>query len=252
MTRSSLTTSQSNLLDRIIKRIETNQGSVKSTDEWLWLEIHVSQSAISNYLHELIDNKYLDKKADKSLWPTEKAIEFQKSRQNEEKRIKTWPTRPATVRIRGQVKAGRAAQEDLEIDLNDFDEPGSKSLIIPEFSDGNKGFALQVVGRSMEHEGIFEDDYVIVEEFNQYEFPQQNQLVVTYYTLFIENETNLSEYSDLLGPTLKYVRETQNQRGTKYYRLGWKKDAETSEYVIRAATIRPIGKVVGVYRAFLR
>jgi SOS-response transcriptional repressor LexA len=244
-----LTPSQSKLLERIYNHLESNHQLVKTTDSWLWQEAHVSRSAISNYIAKMVKNGYLEKRADKSLWPTQKADALVKKRENDLASFKRQPIKPLTMRIRGQVKAGQAYQDELEVDLIEFDEPGNKTLIIPETAIENNVFALQVVGNSMEQENIFEGDFVIIEEFKEYQSPQQNQLIVTYYDPIHDEDSGFDDDTEMLGPTIKYVRETQNSNGMKYYVLSWNKDAESNPQAIRAAKIKPIGKVVGVYRA---
>ena len=248
MVQSEITPTQIDLLRKIYDH-NLNGQAVKSTDCWLWEESHVTQSAISNYILKLQQNNFLEKWPDKTLVLTDKARRFLTNRPLEPNATRLSPVTAAQLRIRGQVMAGQATQEDLLIDLDEYGEDGSPTLTVPEVRQGKNCYVLQVVGSSMVHEGIFDGDYVIVEEFMGFETPRENQLIVTYYMLFQKNDPERLFHEEQ-GPTLKYMREVEEQSGDKYYRLGWKKDAETSEYKIRAAQIRPVGKVIGVYRPY--
>jgi len=108
----------------------------------------------------------------------------------------------------------------------------------------------------MEQEGIFDGDYVIIErfEYDDARGPGQGELIVTHYLpayarnhidddKTIEDSSFLDEY--LEGPTVKYYY-SKDEKG--YHRLSWRKGFNESPYTVKAIYIRPIGRVIGVYR----
>jgi hypothetical protein len=106
----------------------------------------------------------------------------------------------------------------------------------------------------MEHEGIFEGDFVIVQPYPNGRFPKQRELIVTLY-LPPTNETETEGLSNLddsvfEGPTIKYFTDIPGNR--RPYRLRWRRGIDKSEYTIETKIIRPIGRVVGVYRALIK
>ncbi len=153
---------------------------------------------------------------------------------------------PTQVQIIGTVKAGKTIPEELEVDIRSNGE----FIILPETKLEKNTYALQVTGKSMEHEGIFDGDFVIVEEYDGLEWPQHGELIVTkYYPLDSEKENQADDIpeSDFMDLTLKVYSEQFNSN-KKVYRLGWKKDNQSNTYVISASRLIPKGKVIGVYR----
>lgn len=124
-------------------------------------------------------------------------------------------------------------------------------VAIPNLDETTSAFVLQVAGFSMEHEKIYEGDYVIVQPFRKDQMPKQRELIVTYY-LPPRNEeevVDIVEMDDTWfdGPTLKYCTEVAGRE--RPYRLSWKRDIQSSEYTIETKRIKPIGRVIGIYRA---
>jgi SOS-response transcriptional repressor LexA len=153
---------------------------------------------------------------------------------------------PTQILVVGTVKAGKTTPDELEVKMN-----GSGELVLlPNTKIDKNCYALKVIGKSMEHEKIFEGDYVIVEEFiNGLEWPHQGDLIVAkYFPLKDEKEeiTDIPE-TDYMDLTLKVYTE-QMEQGKKIYRLGWKRDNQSNPYVISASRLIPKGKVIGVYR----
>lgn len=161
------------------------------------------------------------------------------------------PTRPNNVaptqiQIVGSVKAGRTTTEELEVDMSSAGE----FILLPETKLEKSSYALKVGGKSMEHEGIFNGDFVIVEEFDGIDWPKQGDLIVAkYYPLENEKDNPADDIpeSDYMDLTLKIYSE-QMKSNKKVYRLGWKKDNQSNPYIILASRLIPKGKVIGVYR----
>ena len=113
---------------------------------------------------------------------------------------------PTQIQVLGTVKAGKTTPDELEVNMNGSDE----LILLPNTKIEKNCYALKVIGRSLEHEGIFEGDYVIVEEFiNGFEWPNQGDLIVAkYFPLKYEKEETSeipeSEYMDL---TIKVYAE---------------------------------------------
>jgi hypothetical protein len=123
-------------------------------------------------------------------------------------------------------------------------------ILLPETKRDKNSYALKVVGKSMEYEGIFDSDFVIVEEYSGIDWPKQGDLIVAkYYPLENEKENpaediSESEYMDL---TLKVYSE-QTYSNKRVYRLGWKKNNQSNPYIILASRLIPKGRVIGIYR----
>ncbi|MBX3059565.1 MAG: hypothetical protein KF770_24200 [Anaerolineae bacterium] len=153
---------------------------------------------------------------------------------------------PTQIQVLGTVRAGRTTPDELEVEIH-----GSGDLVLlPNTKIERNCYALEVIGKSMEHEGIFEGDFVIVEEFiNGIEWPSQGDLVVAKYFLLEDEKEEITEIpeADFMDLTLKVYSE-QMQNGKKVYRLGWRRDNRSNPYVIIASRLIPKGKVIGVYR----
>jgi SOS-response transcriptional repressor LexA len=161
---------------------------------------------------------------------------------------------PTQVVVAGTVQAGGNVKPDeLEVNITDEYDDSSRVIIIPATHLDKKTYALEVVGYSMEHEGIREGDYVIVEEYDITErgISPGDMIVTKYYPLDMEQQEGTNDdvlEADYFGLTLKIVMETKTINGRQSYRLGWKKDNRSNPYLIWASRLIPKGKVIGVYR----
>ena len=154
---------------------------------------------------------------------------------------------PLEIKVLGTVEAGPRESDDAAVIMLDSVDD-APTLVIPSTSTEINIFLLQVKGRSMESEHIFDGDYVIVERFGNNEKPKQNELIVTMYL-----PPSVEPYEDwndewFDGPTVKYYFETQ-ENGKVIYRLSPRKDAHKNPYTIKTVGIRAVGRVVGVYRS---
>ncbi len=207
-----------------------------------------STNHLSNILRSLEEKGYIER-TDGRLSLTNKAFEYFSRISQRGKSVRPFSILPVSIQVNGQVKAGTTEAEVLVV----YGNESGKFIPVPNVNSERKVYALEVTGDSMEHEKIYEGDYVIVEEFNSSNknIPNSNELAVFMYVplyAVLENPTAKITDSDYLGPTLKYCKEMKDE---KYYRLGWKSglDSKTeSPTIIKAARIRPIGKVIGVYR----
>ena len=156
---------------------------------------------------------------------------------------------PAQLLCRGKVKAGRT---DTVVIFDDRDEGLQR---IPDANLDKETYLLEVVGRSMEHEKIFEGDFIVVESFSGIEKPAEGEIIVAYYIEYIEDANNFDgttqlsplDYEDL---TVKvFVGEIPVGTGKqKLWQLSWKKEKELNPYELKVIGLRPIGRVIGVYR----
>jgi len=153
---------------------------------------------------------------------------------------------PAQVQVVGTVRAGKTTPDELEVDMNGSGE----LLLLPNTKLEKNSYALKVTGKSMEHEGIFDGDFVIVEEYSGIDWLSQGDLIVAKYFPLDDEDDNpaveISE-SDYMDLTLKIYNE-QNVNNKKIFRLGWKKDNQSNPYIILASRLIPKGKVIGIYR----
>ena len=122
-------------------------------------------------------------------------------------------------------------------------------------------YLLEVTGTSMEYEGIFEGDHVIMRAFTESEWPREGDMIVTKYLPYdvsveVEMVTDFVE-AELAGPTLKVFHQKANG---EFY-LGWQKDNRAWSQKAWAANhvpgnrqgivtkyISPIGRVLDVKR----
>lgn len=157
---------------------------------------------------------------------------------------------PIYLPLFGQVRAGRTRSDDLRVDYSDSMSKENNSISIPHLTDYSGVYVLEVVGTSMEKEGIYAGDYAIVKPLPPNHAPKQRDLVVAKY-LPIENEPYVQDINnvdeDLLeGPTIKYL--TYHAGAEREYRLGWRKSTHISEETITSKRVITIGQVVGIYR----
>jgi SOS-response transcriptional repressor LexA len=156
---------------------------------------------------------------------------------------------PAQLLCRGKVKAGRTGTVVI------FDDRNDRLHRIPDANLEKETYLLEVVGRSMEHEKIFEGDFIVVESFSGIERPAEGEIIVANYIEYEEDANNFDDstqlspldYQDL---TVKvFVGEIPVAPGEqKLWQLSWKKEKEINPYEIKAIGLRPIGRVIGVYR----
>jgi hypothetical protein len=104
----------------------------------------------------------------------------------------------------------------------------------------------------MEHEHVFKGDYIIVEAIGN-EWPTNGEMIVTKYCpLESENNDPDSEVpvSDYSKPAVKIYSEERDKKTGEllFYRLGWKKGNSQNPNLIQASRIKPIGRVIAVYR----
>jgi uncharacterized protein YjbI with pentapeptide repeats len=153
-----------------------------------------------------------------------------------------------SIEVAGEVRAGVG---DVMVNLEELllVEDGEVSVPV------EKLYRFEVVGNSMEEQGISDGDYVIVKTKLNYE-PSPLETIVTKY-LPLENEPGGRDGPDFdtvdidradLRVTLKVFYEAKEEG---LYRLGWKKAnaplSESEEHpMILTRYIEPIGKVVAV------
>lgn len=163
------------------------------------------------------------------------------------------------IPLAGEVSAGRGNKyDDLAVFLDESGEP-TNEISIPNLgnSSDRRIIALRVRGISMESAGILDGDYVLVELKNKDEFlnVRERQIIVTEY-LPREDEKLLDEDMldfgnlSLVGYTLKVYRGVSlDKDGNKIYKLGRLRDyGQKNPHEIQTRIIRPIGRVIGVYR----
>jgi len=122
-----------------------------------------------------------------------------------------------------------------------------------------ESYRLDVIGSSMEHEGIFEGDQVEMRAFNSFEWPGEGDMIVTKYLPYGAEPGMATDFvgAELLGPTLKIFHQKANGE----FHLGWRKDnapwtatswkrfsAPGNEQMIVTRYLAPIGKVINVKR----
>lgn len=224
-------------------------------NSWLARQLDRNETQICNLKKKLKEKGYLWKE-EGIVSLTEKAYRYLERLQSKDGNI----TPPLEIPIWGEVKAGKTKRDELAVYLHDLattdiDVP---TIAIPQTKKtGSTIFVLRVVGQSMEHEGIFDGNYVIVERFQDgtNEGPKENEMIVTRYLPSSAEEYAKQQgvdWSDewLEGPTIKFYGQRE-ENGELIHRLSWRKDINSSPYTIKTRYIKPVGRVIGVYRAIL-
>ena len=233
----------------IRKYISENEGDLPLPGSII-ADTPFSTNHLSNISRSLEEKGYIER-TDGRLSLTEKAFEYFSRLSERGKSIRPFSILPVSIQVHGQVKAGPTEADILVV----YEISSGKFIPVPDVNPERKVYALEVIGSSMEHEKIYEGDYVIIEEFSpsNQSIPNPDELAVFMYVplyVVLENPNVQITDSDYVGPTLKYCKEMKTE---KYYRLGWKSglDSKTEKpTTIKAARIRPVGKVIGIYRPF--
>lgn len=216
------------------------QNSSFPSNSWLGKQLKLNSNGVSNLKHALKEKGYIREEFGLELL-TDKAIEYLKGLQNDFDVVI-----PLDLPVLGKVQAGLRKQDEMAVDMmNSIND--APTITIPPKGTKSTVFMLAVEGQSMEHEYIFDGDYVLVEEFGKDEWPKQNEMIVTMY--LPPNIEPDEEWNDewLDGPTVKFYFSTQ-ENGVLFHRLSLRKDINQSSYTIKTKYIRPVGRVVGVYR----
>jgi SOS-response transcriptional repressor LexA len=247
---SNLTPRENELLRLILVWHNEHGSDLPVGRRWVEDRMGIEKSSLSGlktrlvhkgYLHEDRYNFALTDKAREYLTRADSAINIR-------------GLTPIHLPLLGQVKAGRTKQDEIRVDLHNLTDKDSATIPIPYLASETDAFILEVTGQSMEHEGIREGDYVIVQPYASPYGPKQGDLIVTKYLPLI-NEADVEEIGTILddlleGPTIKYYAEIAGE--ARPIRLSWRRDVDRSPYTIATKYVIPIGKVVGVYRALLK
>jgi SOS-response transcriptional repressor LexA len=217
------------------------------TNGWLRNHLDVSSSGVSNITRRLEDKGYIRR---------DNGIYFLR----EEARIlmtASHATVPCDLPILGKVTAGRGGTPDVQMTQSQALSDATRRIGIPGVQVGSDAFILEVEGESMRHEGILPGDYVIIQRFDREraETPSEKELIVAYYLpqydqKILESQVEFGDDFDefLEGPTLKYYSRQPNPNG-EIIRLSWlRPNDDSNPYTINTRYIRPIGRVIGVYR----
>jgi SOS-response transcriptional repressor LexA len=208
-------------------------------DKWLQDRIgYANPSGVGNLKGKLRKKGYLQGQTQL----TDKAWEYCKRRSDR--------VVPTSFRLYGTVRAGKLHADYTEAVIDDWMSDDIDEMInIPSITVSGDLCVLRVVGQSLEHEGIFENDYVIVQRAGNDERPRNEELIIASYLPFedeviVDDPSNIEAY--LVGPVVKFYHETRNG-----VLLGWRKDRNSSpdEYRIQTNYVKFLGRVVGVYRS---
>ena len=230
---------------------DTNIKESKDTSKWLKQESSLAYKNVLTILGRLEIKGYVERQGSRPRL-TDKSKEYFARLYESASLIKSFDVLPTQLKVMGNVRAGRQSEYDLAVDM-----PASNidPITIPDTRPDRKIYALKVEGSSMEHEGIFEGDYVIIEEFSQSDWPRDGDMIVTKYLEipeYLKNdpEIDLNDF-ELSGHTLKVYKEVR-EKDDQYYRLSWKKDHQSNPHLIKAVRLEPIGRIIGVYRSLRR
>jgi hypothetical protein len=213
-------------------------------DSWLKQKLGLTSSGVSNGKSRLRSKGFLVDRAGPVEF-TDKSRQYCKENLLDVVSVK--------IRIYGKVSAGRINHDMTEAIIEEWQnhDPNAAEINIPFDGDSREVFALQVVGRSMEHERIFEGDIVLVESFGGNQGPREGEMIVTYY-LPVKDEAAARENPDsassfMVGPVLKYFHR---KPGSTRVILGWRNDRNLSPdtYRIETRSYNAVGRVIGVYR----
>lgn len=149
------------------------------------------------------------------------------------------------IRVQGSVSA--SPSEDLLVNLEDLDIPSEDTILLPNSSPTQDTFALRVSGPSMKEVGIFDGDYAIVEMQDSLWWPDPQDVIIANYLPHDPKRSRdyKPNQADFIGPVIKVYKCRFQERGCE---LGWRRANEKNPYIIYADELRPIGKVIGIYR----
>jgi SOS-response transcriptional repressor LexA len=173
--------SESKLLQYIIQYLQEVDTILPRTNTWFAEKMNRSNNDITQYKGRLKKKGYLNKS---NSMPTEKARKWIQQINDSMGEIKSFNLVKTVIGVYGQVVAGPLDPDNdgVHVILEELDNSAESVLTIPD-SDRDI-FALQVVGKSMENEGIFEGDYVIAERFHPWpvkEKPRHQDIIIAKY-----------------------------------------------------------------------
>lgn len=205
--------------------IETFGKPPYRSNKWLSEQTGYESNHITQIKRELVKLKLITENTD--LTP--------KGREYIRNHFGPFVVKSVSIHVQGKASAGPS---EVSINLDDLDFPSTRIINVPSVSSKDI-FALKVEGLSMVQEGILEGDYVIVEKQDGLWWPEPQDMIVTMYV------SDSGAATEFLGPVLKIYIKRYGERGCE---LGWHRANETNIYKIKARDLRPIGKVIGVYR----
>jgi SOS-response transcriptional repressor LexA len=212
-------------LKAISDYIETFGKPPYRSNKWLSEQTGHGSNHITQIKRELVKLKLITANTD--LTP--------KGREYVRNHFGPFVVKSVSIHVQGKASAGPS---EVSINLDDLDFPSTQVIDVPSVSSKDV-FALKVEGLSMVQEGILEGDYVIVEKQDSLWWPEPQDMIVTMY---VPDSGTTTEF---LGPVLKIYLKRYGERGCE---LGWHKANETNIYKIKARDLRPLGKVIGIYR----
>lgn len=158
--------------------------------------------------------------------------------------------RGSVVRLLGTVQAGPTVA-DIHVEYSALGEVSgeTETILLPNVPNNKRICAFEVEGESMVEMGIFSGDYILVELKESTWWPDQGDTIIATYVPHQparseEDEPSDSEY---VGPVVKVYKERFGEKGCQ---LGWQKFNARNPYLIRADALKPMGKVIGVYRDY--
>lgn len=188
--------------------------STVTDTKWLEQQRKAAHKNVLTVVGRLVKKNYIEWIGNR-VSPTGKAREYYGSIYETVNTISANAFLPARIKIRGYVTAGRTNAYDLDVNLPDDD---LDTIPIPNARPERTTYALRVEGRSMEHEGIFPGDYIILEEFQPSEWPKDGEMIVTRYSDLPLTESDSDIDFEISGHTLKVYQEVY-ENGKRYYRL---------------------------------
>jgi len=224
------------VLKAIYDHIEEFGSSPYRNNIWIAERTHYEGNHITNIKRELRKNyRYLDDQV--NLTPAGQAYIRQY--------FGAFVVKAMQLFVQGTVSAGPS--ESTLINYSSFDIPSGEQIRIPHTLPDNDVFALKVVGQSMVALGILDGDYVVVEKQDSLWWPSRQDMIVTRYLPHDPDRRNVENVDDTeyIGPVVKIYQQRFGEKGCE---LGWREANEINQYLIRADDLKPIGKVIAVYR----
>lgn len=227
-----LTKNQTLFINGLIEWYRTNDVNSEPDIDWLRRRLPFGKTLYYRVRNQLIEKDILDPNYSCRLTATIRE-------QLEQSTVNIRITTPVHLPLVGHVKAGRAGQYELKMDLSNLRSPTADTRAIPYPEDNPNAFLLEVIGNSMVHENIREGDYLIVEPYPRDFFPRQRELIVTKYFPQVNEgkvpEGTLPDDGLLEGPTVKYY--TYVAGSERPHRLSWRRDIQMSEFTIETKYI---------------
>lgn len=248
----SLTPKEYLLLEAIVQYLALHgRPPPARSNRWLMEQTGLSSNSISNLKRRLKEKGCLDENfrlttRGENYLLAQRQASMQASLSSGSLTLST----TGAIPVRGVVQANPAVLEldGFRVEWDASDEAQAEYSGI-NLATGRDVVALRVTGRGLQDEGIYDGDWLVVEKWKS-GLPRPGEMIVAGYLPASSTQAfRESEWGDFLGPIVAFFEEAAGEQGSWAGRLVWgRRGPYRQEITVHA--LRPIGKVVGLYREF--